>query len=111
MGTNRKMVEDFKKSMMKEFEMTDLGLMKYFLGFQVQQSKSKAFICQQKYIEDLLKKFHMAACKPVSTPMSSNEKLKQEDAVEKADAKTYRSPIGSLIYLTNTRPNIVHESA
>ena len=50
----------------------------------------------------------MAACKPVSTPMSSNEKLKQEDAAEKADAKPYRSPIGSLIYLTNTRPDIVH---
>ena len=108
MGTNRKMVEDFKKAMLKEFEMTDLGLMKYFLGFQVRQSTGEVFICQEKYIEDLLKKFHMAACKPVSTPMSSNEKLKQEDAVEKADAKTYQSPIGSLIYLTNTRPDIVH---
>ena len=88
--------------------MTDLGLMKYFLGFQERQSTGEVFICQEKYIEDLLKKFHMAACKPVSTPMSSNEKLKQEDAVEKADAKTYQSPIGSLIYLTNTRPDIVH---
>ena len=80
---------DFKKAMMKEFEMTDLGLMKYFLGFQVRQSIGEVFICQEKYIEDLLKKFHMAACKPVSTPMSSNEKLQQEDAAEKADAKTY----------------------
>ena len=111
MGTNMKMVEDSKRAKMKEFEMTDLDLMKYFLGFQVQQSKSKAFICQQKYIEDLLKKFHMVAYKPESTPMSSNEKLQQKDVVEKADAKTYRSLIGSLIYLTNTRPNIVHESA
>ncbi|XP_050257635.1 uncharacterized mitochondrial protein AtMg00810-like [Quercus robur] len=108
MGTNRKMVEDFKKAMMKEFEMTDLGLMKYFLGFQVRQSTGEVFICQEKYIEDLLKKFHMVACKPVSTPMSSNEKLQQEDAVEKVDAKTYRSLVGSLIYLTNTRLDIVH---
>jgi len=60
---------------MKEFEMIDLGLMKYFLGFQVQQSKGEAFICQEKYIEDLFKKIHIAACKAVSTPMSSNEKL------------------------------------
>ena len=75
MGTNSKMVEDFKKATLKEFEMTDLGLMKYFLGFQVRQSTCEVFICQEKYIEDLLKKFHMAACKPVSTPMSSNEKL------------------------------------
>ena len=86
-GTNRKMVEDFK-AMMKEFEMTDLGLMKYFLGFLVRQSTGEVFI-QEKYIEDLHKKFHMAACKPVPTLMSSNEKLQQEDAAEKADAKTY----------------------
>ena len=93
---------------MKEFEMTDLGLMKYFLGFQVWQSKVEAFICQDKYIEDLLKRIQIAACKSMSTPMSSNEKLQQKDAVEKADAKTYRSLVGSLIYLTNTRPDIVH---
>ena len=101
-----KMVEDFKRAMMKEYEMIDLGLMKYFLGIQVRQSKSEVFICQEKYIEDLLKKFHMAACKPVSTPVSSKEKLQQNDAVEKADAKAYRSLVGSLIYLTNTRPDI-----
>ena len=57
MGTNRKMVEDFKKAIMKEFDMTDLGLMKYFLGFQVRQSIGEIFICQEKYIEDLLKIF------------------------------------------------------
>ena len=51
------MVEDFKKAMLKEFEMTDLGLMKYFLGFQVRQSIGEIFICQEKYIEDLLKIF------------------------------------------------------
>ena len=60
---------------MKEFEITYLGLMKYFLGFQVRQSKGEAFICQEKYIEDLLKNIHIVACKSVSTPMSSNEKL------------------------------------
>ena len=108
MGTNIKMVEDFKKAMMKEFEMTDLGLVKYVLGFQVWQSKGEVFICQEKYIEDLLKTFHMATCKLVSTPMSFNEKLQQEDAAEKEDAKTYWSLVGSLIYLTNTRPDVVH---
>ena len=54
----------------------------------MRQSIGEVFICQEKYIEDLLKKFHMIACKPVSTPMSSNEKLQQEDVAEKADAKT-----------------------
>nr|XP_023882818.1 uncharacterized protein LOC111995145 [Quercus suber] len=106
--SSMKMVEDFKKATMKEFEMTDMDLMKYFLGFQVRQSKGEVFICQEKYIEHLLKKFQIALCKPVSTPMSSNEKLKQNDAAEMAYAKTYRSLVGSLIYLTNTRPDIVH---
>ena len=54
----------------------------------MQQSIGEVFICQEKYIEDLLKKFHMIASKPVSTLMSSNEKLQQEDVAEKADAKT-----------------------
>ena len=97
--------------MMREFEMIDLGLMKYFLGFQVRHSKGEAFICQEKYIEDLLKKFHMAACKSMSTPMSSNEKLQQKDAMEKVDAKTYRSLVDSLIYLTNTGQILFIQSA
>ncbi|XP_042958233.1 uncharacterized mitochondrial protein AtMg00810-like [Carya illinoinensis] len=108
MGTSMKMVEDFKIAMMKEYEMTDLGSMRYFLGIQVRQTKGEVFICQEKYIEDLLKNFHMTGCKPVSTPMSLNEKLQQNDEAEKADAKAYSSPVGSLIYLTNTRLDIVH---
>ncbi|KAF5473933.1 hypothetical protein F2P56_005880 [Juglans regia] len=102
------MVEDFEIAMMKEYEMTDLGLMRYFLGIQVRQTKGEVFICQEKYIEDLQKKFHMTGCKPVSTPMSPNEKLQQNDEAEKADAKAYRSLVRSLIYLKNTRPDIVH---
>ena len=107
-GSSMNMVEDFKKKMMKEFEMTDMGLMKYFLGIQVRQEKGKIFMCQEKYIEDLLKKYHMDKSKPISTPMALNERLQQNDGVEKIDAKVYRSLVGSLIYLTNTRPDIMH---
>lgn len=60
------------------------------------------------YTEDLLKKFSMENFKPVSTPMSTNDKLIQEDGAEKIDAKLFMSLVGSLIYLTNTRPDIVH---
>ncbi|KAG6506237.1 hypothetical protein ZIOFF_031559 [Zingiber officinale] len=105
--TDIKMVEDFKLAMMKKFEMSDLGLMRYFLGFQVKQSSGEIFISQEKYVEDLLKKFQMLSCKPVPTPMALNEKLQQEDDSEMADEKLYRSLVGSLIYLTNTRPDIV----
>ncbi|KAH9681306.1 hypothetical protein KPL71_026926 [Citrus sinensis] len=107
-GTSLKMVQEFKKSMLDEFEMTDLGLMKYFLGIQVKQPRGKIFFCQEKYVEDLLKKFHMFKCKPAPTPMGLNEKLKHDEKEEKADARIYRSLVGSLIYLTNSRPDILH---
>ncbi|KAK6145902.1 hypothetical protein DH2020_019771 [Rehmannia glutinosa] len=58
--------------MMKEYEMTDLGLMKYFLGIQVRQSKGELFISHEKYLEALLKKFQMSNCKPISTPLATN---------------------------------------
>lgn len=93
---------------MEEYEMTDLGLMRYFLGIQVKQSKEGIFISQEKYAEDLLKKFDMLNCKPVATPMAVNEKHSRNDGAQKADSTLYRSLVGSLIYLSNTRPDIVH---
>ena len=57
MGTNQKMIEEFKGAMMKNFEMTDMGIMKYFLGMQVKQQLVKIFFHQEKYATDLLKKF------------------------------------------------------
>ncbi|XP_057535385.1 uncharacterized mitochondrial protein AtMg00810-like [Amaranthus tricolor] len=98
------MIDEFKKSMMSKYEMTDLGAMKYFLGMQVKQSPDKIFLSQEKYAEDMLKKFNMSNCKPMAT----NEKLSKNDGKEKVDASLYRSLVGSLIYLTNTRPDIFH---
>jgi len=60
------------------------------------------FIFQEKYAEDLLKKFNMLDCKPLTTPTSTNEKLSKNDDKEKVDESIYRSLVGSLIYLTNT---------
>ena len=87
--------------------MTDLGLMKYFLGMQVRQSPGEIFISQEKYADDILKKFNMSNCKSLSTPMAVNKKLSKYDESEKVDEKLYRSLVGSLIYLTNTRPDLV----
>ncbi|KMT04001.1 hypothetical protein BVRB_8g187060 [Beta vulgaris subsp. vulgaris] len=94
--------------MMSEYEMTDLGAMKYFLGMQVKQSPGKIFLSQEKYADDLLKKFNMSECKPLATPMALNEKLSKNDGKEKVDASIYRSLVGSLIYLIHTRPDIAH---
>ncbi|XP_042944487.1 uncharacterized mitochondrial protein AtMg00810-like [Carya illinoinensis] len=92
---------------MASFEMTDLGKMHYFLGMEVSQEKDEIFCSQKKYTEDLLKRFNMTGCKLVAIPLIPNEKLRNEDGVKKVDASTYRSLVGSLLYLCNTRLDIL----
>jgi len=76
------LVEDLREAMMTEFEMTDLGLLHYFLGIEVTQMSDGIFISQEKYVSNLLKKWKMGNCKPMSTPMNTNEKLSVEDGGE-----------------------------
>ncbi|KAL0377326.1 UNVERIFIED_CONTAM: Retrovirus-related Pol polyprotein from transposon RE1 [Sesamum radiatum] len=106
-GNNEKMIHDFKEDMMKTFEMSDLGLMHFFLGIEINQEKEGIFICQKKYTETLLKKFKMESCKIVTTPLVTGEKYKKEDGSEKVNGSIYKSLIGSLLYLTATRPDIM----
>ncbi|KAL0290736.1 UNVERIFIED_CONTAM: Retrovirus-related Pol polyprotein from transposon RE2 [Sesamum angustifolium] len=101
-GNNEKMIQDFKEDMMKTFEMSDLGLMHFFLGIEINQEKRGIFICQRKYTETLLKKFKMESCKTVTTPLVTGEKYQKEDGSQKVDGSIYRSLIGSLLYLTAT---------
>jgi len=100
------LVDEFKSQMMNEFEMSDMGLLHYFLGLEVYQTEDGIFISQRKYASDLLNKFGMSNCKSAATPINLNEKLQQEDGGEKANAKRFRSLVGGLIYLTHTRPDI-----
>ncbi|KAL0323926.1 UNVERIFIED_CONTAM: Retrovirus-related Pol polyprotein from transposon TNT 1-94 [Sesamum calycinum] len=95
------------QDMMKTFEMSDLGLMHFFLGIEINQEKEGIFICQRKYTETLLKKFKMESCKTVTTPLVTGEKYQKEDGSQKVDGSMYRSLIGSLLYLTATRPDIM----
>lgn len=108
LGSSQKLIEEFKSSMTKEFEMTDLGKLQYFLGLEVIQAKDGVFISQKKYAKDLLHRFHMHNAKPAATPMNTSEKLRHEDGTEAADASYYRSLVGGLNYLTHTRPDIMH---
>nr|UBX54621.1 transposon Pol polyprotein [Lupinus angustifolius] len=110
-GNNIKMIIEFKEDKMKTFEMTDLSLMHYFLGIEVNQKEEGIFISQKKYTEELLKKFKMCECKPVATPLVTNEKLQKDDGSPQADASLYRSLIGSLLYLTATRPDIMYATS
>ena len=93
--------------MMQAFEMTDLGLITYFLGMKVMQIKDEVFIYQKKYAREILKKFQMEECKATRTPMNQKEKLSKEDETQKVDEGFFRSLIGCLMYLIATRPDIL----
>jgi hypothetical protein len=106
-SNNEKLIENFKIEMMKKYEMSDLGLLHHFLGIEVYQEKSGIFICQRRYAENILKKFSMYGCKTVDIPLVVNEKLKKEDGGKLVDESLYRSLVGSLFYLTATRPDLM----
>ena len=93
--------------MLIEFEMTNLGLVSYFLGMEVTQDHDGVFISQNKYAKEMLKKLHMEDCKSISTPMNQKEKFGKDDGAEKVDESKYRSLIGCLMYLTAARPDIM----
>ena len=93
---------------MKTFEMTDLGLLHYFLGLEVKQAADGIFISQQKYAMDLLKRHNMFRCNTASTPMNVGEALRAEYGTGKASSRHFRTIVGGLNYLSNTRPDIAH---
>lgn len=100
------LVDEFKSCMMRKFKMTHLGLLRYFLGLEVTQGENDIFVCQRKYVADLLKRLCMTNCEVAATPMNIHEKLQGEDGIEKVNPKLFRSLVGELNYLTYTRPDI-----
>jgi hypothetical protein len=103
---NESYISSIKKELKKGFEMTYLGHLHYYLGIEVTQNPKYIFISQKKYIGELLNKFGMVECNPLSTPMEQNLKLTSKEGNEFEDATKYKQLVGSLIYLTTTRPNI-----
>jgi hypothetical protein len=93
--------------MVQKFEMSMMGELKYFLGFQVKQLQGGTFICQTKYIQDILTKFGMKDAKPIKTPMGTNGHLDLDTGGKSIDQKVYWSMIGSLLYLCASRPDIM----
>ncbi|XP_056850242.1 uncharacterized mitochondrial protein AtMg00810-like [Raphanus sativus] len=92
--------------MTQEFEMSMCGELKYFLGLQVSQSEKGVFISQSAYANNLVKRFGMENSKVSKTPMSTSLKLARDEAGEDVDVKLYRGMIGSLLYLTASRPDL-----
>ena len=100
------LITDTKRKLATEFEMKDLGMMHYFLGMEVWQSTYGIFFGQGKYAVEILKRFGMMECKAMATPMASKLKLLNDASSDSIDATMYHQMIASLMYPTNTRPDI-----
>ncbi|GJY31750.1 retrovirus-related pol polyprotein from transposon TNT 1-94 [Tanacetum coccineum] len=89
------------------FEMSMMGELNFFLGLQIKQMEDGIFFNQSKYIKEMLKKFGLEDSKPTKTPMSTEIKLTKDDEADSVDSSKYRGMIGSLLYLTASRPDIM----
>nr|AFP55578.1 copia-type polyprotein [Rosa rugosa] len=107
-GNDMSMIEKFKSSMMHEFEMTDLGEMKYFLGVEIRQSAEGIHLCQSKYAREVIERFGMGKSNPVRNPIVPGSKLSMEAGGAVVDGTLFKQLVGSLMYLTATRPDLIY---
>ncbi|GJY64641.1 putative ribonuclease H-like domain-containing protein [Tanacetum coccineum] len=106
-STKKELCFAFEKLMHEKFQMSSMGELTFFLGLQVKQKNDGIFISQDKYVNEILKKFGFIEVKTASTPMETQKPpLKDEDG-EEVDVHMYRSMIGLLMYLTSSRPDIM----
>ena len=105
-STNPDLCKFSENTITKEFKMSMMGEINFFLGLQIEQFSSGILINQAKYIFDILKKFGMSYCSTINTPIVTGNKIGPDHNGKVVDLKTYRSIIGSLMYLTASRPDI-----
>ncbi|GJS39823.1 uncharacterized mitochondrial protein-like protein [Tanacetum coccineum] len=106
-STKKELCIAFEKLMHEKFQMSSMGELTFFLGLQVQQKKDGIFISQDKYVGEILKKFGFTEVKTASTPIETQKPLLKDEDGEEVDVHMYRSMIGSLMYLTSSRPDIM----
>jgi hypothetical protein len=94
--------------MESKFEMSMTGELSFFLGLQITQMSEGMFISQEKYLREMLKTFQMEDSKPMGTPMVIGCKLSKDDDSVDVDQSSYRSMVGSVLYITTSRPDIMH---
>jgi hypothetical protein len=97
---------DLKKLLKQKFEMKDLGELRYFLDIEVIQSPKGIWLLQRQYDLSKLSKYGMTSCKPISIPLEQNVKLSADERDHVEDTTMYRCIVGSLIYMTITRPDL-----
>ncbi|GJU18764.1 uncharacterized mitochondrial protein-like protein [Tanacetum coccineum] len=105
--TKKELCIAFEKLMHEKFQMSSIGELTFFLGLQVKQKRDGIFISQDKYVEEILKKFSFTEVKTASTPMETQKPLLKDEDSKEVDVHMYRSMIGSLMYLTSSRPAIM----
>nr|GEW32700.1 hypothetical protein [Tanacetum cinerariifolium] len=106
-STNKELCKAFEKLMKDKFQMSSMGELTFFLGLQVKQKDNEIFISQDKYIAEILRKFGLKDGKSASTPIDTEKPLLKDPDGEDVDVHIYRLMIGSLMYLTSSRPNII----
>ncbi|GJR45904.1 putative ribonuclease H-like domain-containing protein [Tanacetum coccineum] len=106
-STRKEMCTEFEKMMHKKFQMSSMRELTFFLGLQVKQMEDGIFISQDKYVDEILNKFGFSDVKTASTPIETHKTLLKDENGEDVDEHLYRSMIGSLMYLTSSRPDIM----
>ncbi|KAJ9553800.1 hypothetical protein OSB04_017845 [Centaurea solstitialis] len=109
-STNPKLCEKFELLMKSEYKMSMMGELTFFLGLQIKQSEKGIFINQGKYVHEMLKKFDLTSCTPMKTPMAPPLTLDKDSKGKPVDVTLYRGMIGSLLYLTASRPDIMYST-
>nr|GEU92871.1 putative ribonuclease H-like domain-containing protein [Tanacetum cinerariifolium] len=104
---NKDMCRSFEKLMKDKFQMSSMGELTFFLGLQVKQKKNGIFISQDKYVAEILRKFRLTKGKSASTLIDIEKSLLKDLDGKDVDVHTYKSMIGSLMYLTSSRPDIM----
>ncbi|GJY50166.1 putative ribonuclease H-like domain-containing protein [Tanacetum coccineum] len=106
-STKKSWCDEFEALMKSRFQMSSMGELTFFLGLQVKQKEDGIFISQDKYVAEILKKFDFVSVKTASTPIETQKPLVKDEEASDVDVHLYRSMIGSLMYLTASRPDIM----
>ncbi|GJU81240.1 putative ribonuclease H-like domain-containing protein [Tanacetum coccineum] len=106
-STKKSWCDEFEALMKSRFQMSSMGELTFFLGLQVKQKPNGIFISQDKYVDEILKKFDFANVKSASTPIETQKPLVKDEEASDVDVHLYRSMIGSLMYVTASRPDIM----
>nr|GEY53901.1 uncharacterized mitochondrial protein AtMg00810-like [Tanacetum cinerariifolium] len=106
-ATNKDLCKSFEKLMKDKFQMSSMGELTFFLGLQVKQKRDRIFIIHDKYVAEILRKFGLTKGKSATTPVDTEKPFLKDPDGKDVDVHTCRSMIGSLMYLTSSRPDIM----